>query len=91
MFSVAYVILPYSQTPPAEAVHASLARFQRGCRGDLPDDWLTFADETAEVLEAHEARFTFTKGSSGGMKITGSGDTWKLDLGKASEQMRRRR
>ncbi len=34
MFSIAYVILPVSDTPPAEAIRASMARFQCGKRAD---------------------------------------------------------
>jgi hypothetical protein len=30
VFAVAYVILPFSDTEPAEAIGTSLARFQRG-------------------------------------------------------------
>jgi hypothetical protein len=35
VFSVAYVILPFSGTPPAEAIKASLAPSQRGLRAVL--------------------------------------------------------
>ena len=55
MFSLAYVLLPVSDTPPAEAIRSSLARFQRGRRGDLPEAWLAFHDETEELREEHEA------------------------------------
>ena len=33
MFSLAYVILPFSDIPPADAIRASLSRCQRGLRG----------------------------------------------------------
>jgi hypothetical protein len=45
VFSIAYVILPFSEPPPADAIRVSLARFQRGRRGDLPEGWLIFRDE----------------------------------------------
>ena len=64
MFSLAYVLLPFDDQSPAEAIAASLARFERGRRGDVPDDWLAFHDETAHVEELHQTRFTFTKGEA---------------------------
>lgn len=88
MFALAYVILPFSGTPPEEAIRASLAPFQRGGRGDLPDAWLAFRDETDGLLEAHEARFTFTIQDGGGMRIEG-GHTWYLDTARVREAMRR--
>ena len=66
MFSIAYVILPLAGTDPAEAIRTSLAPFHPGSRGDVPEGWLTFHDETAALRQAHEARFTFTdKGTRG--------------------------
>src|SRR4051794_34900250 len=59
MFSIAYVLLPISDTPPAEAIRASLAPFQRGSRGRLPESMLTFRDEPDERREEHEAHFEF--------------------------------
>jgi len=85
MFSLAYVILPVSDTLPAEAIRASLARFQRGRRGELP-----FHDETDEIMEAHEARFEFTDNGTQGMQLGGDGDTFHLDTGKVREEMKRR-
>ena len=91
MFSIAYVLLPPSATAPAEAIRTSLAPFQRGGRGDLPDDWLTFHDETAALRQAHEASFTFTDKDGGGLQIEGGHQTsWYLDTGKVRDEMRRR-
>jgi hypothetical protein len=56
MFALAYVILPFSGTLPADAIRASLAPFQRGQRGDLPEGCLSFHDETEALLEEYEAR-----------------------------------
>ena len=69
MFSIAYVILPFFDTPPADAVRASLARFQQGRRGDLPESWLTFHDETEEFRQVHEAQHIFTEQDKGGLRI----------------------
>jgi len=90
MFSLAYVILPVSDTLPAEAIRASLARFQRGRRGELPEAWVAFHDETDEIREAHEARFEFTDNGTRGMRIGGDGDTFHIDTGKVREEMKRR-
>lgn len=84
MFSLAYVLLPFADAPPGEAIAASLARFRRGRRGDVPDDWLAFHDETAEVKEAHRTRFTFTR--STGLRTEG-GDGWILDIGSIMEEI----
>jgi hypothetical protein len=73
MFSLAYVLLPFSDMAPADAIRASLARFQRGSRGDLPDDWLAFRDETPWLRAAHEAKFTFTIPAEGGLRTEGGG------------------
>ena len=56
MFAVAYVLLPFSDVAPADAIAASLAPFQRGGPGDVPDDWLAFHDETDTLRTAHEVR-----------------------------------
>ena len=58
MFSLVYVILPFSKQSPAEAIRASLARYQRGGRGDVPEEWLTFDDDTEHVRTLHETEFT---------------------------------
>ena len=55
MFSLAYVILPFADIVPADAIRASLARFQRGGRGEVPDGWLTFHDET-QALRRESSR-----------------------------------
>jgi hypothetical protein len=72
MFSIAYVILPFSDTPPADAIRASLARFQRGRRGDLPESWLTFRDETEEFRQVYEAQHIFTEPDKGGCGSRGT-------------------
>ena len=71
MFSLAHVILPFSDIPPADAIRASLSRFQSGLRGDVPDEWLAFADETDALRQAHETRFTFTGKGKHGLQIEG--------------------
>ena len=38
VFALAYVLLPFSDVPPANAITAFLARFQRGGPSDLPED-----------------------------------------------------
>ncbi len=80
MFSVAYVILPFSETPPADAIRASLARFQRGQRGDLPESWLTFRDETEALRQVYEAHHIFTEEDKGGLRTEGDVDpSWLID------------
>ncbi len=89
MFSVAYVILPFSDTPPADAIQASLARFQRGRRGDLPESWLTFHDETEEFRQVYEAHHIFTEQDKGGLRIEGNIDSsWFIDTGNVRSEMR---
>ena len=88
MFALAYVILPFSDTPPAEAIRASLAPFQRGQRGDLPESWLSFADETEALLEAYEAQLTITTQGTGGMRIEG-GPAWHISTHKVRDEMQR--
>lgn len=88
MFSVVYVILPFSAQPPAEAIRASLAPFGRGTRGDLPDDRLAFHDETDHVRRLHETPFVFTDQGSGGLLVEG-GDTWHLRTGAVRAGMAR--
>jgi hypothetical protein len=90
VFLVAYVILPFAATTPADAISASLAPFQRGGPGDLPDEWLAFEDETDWLRRAHEARFTFTDRGKGGMQIEvlDYADCY-LDTQKVRDEMRR--
>ncbi|MGA3400955.1 MAG: hypothetical protein ABSC95_17190 [Acetobacteraceae bacterium] len=90
MFSIAYVILPFSDTPPADAVRASLARFQRGRRGDLPESWLTFHDETEEFRQVYEAHHIFTEQDTGGLRIEGNviDSSWFIDTGNIRAEMR---
>jgi len=89
MFALAYVILPFSDTPPADAIRASLAPFQRGQRGDLPEGWLSFHDETEALLEDFEAKLTFTTQGNGGMRIEG-GPIWYVSTKNVRDEMRRR-
>ena len=90
MFSLAYVILPFSDTPPGDAIRASLARFQSGLRGDVPDEWLGFDDETEAFREAHNARFTFTDKGKDGLGIGGGGNMayWYVETDKVRKEMR---
>ena len=91
MFSLAYVILPFSDIPPANAIRASLARFQRGLRGDIPDEWLAFADETDALRQAHETRFTFTDKGKHGLQVEGGHVVfWYVDTDKVRDEMRQR-
>jgi hypothetical protein len=89
MFSLAYVILPVSDRPPAEAIHASLAPFQRGTRGTLPESSLAFHDETDALRAAHEAHFIFSEKGTGGLQIEGAGDIFYLDTRKVRNEMKR--
>jgi len=88
MFALAYVILPFSDTLPADAIRASLAPFQRGQRGTLPESWLSFHDETEALREDYEARLTFTTQGNQGTKIEG-GPTWYISMQKVLDEMRR--
>jgi len=88
MFALAYVILPFSDALPADAIRASLAPFQRGQRGDLPEGWLSFHDETEALLEDYEAQLTITTQGNGGMRIEG-GPTWYVSTKKVLDEMRR--
>ena len=91
MFSNAYVILPLADTAPADAIRASLAHFQRSGRGEVPDDWLTFHDETEELRRAHEARFTFTGQGKTGLQVEGDAQAyWQVDTQRVQDEMRRR-
>ncbi len=91
MFSLAYVILPISETAPAEAITASLTRFQRGKRGDVPDSWLAFHDETQWLRTAHEANFIFAITDKGGLRIEGGdGCDVFVDLKQVQREMEHR-
>jgi hypothetical protein len=90
VFAVAYVILPFSDTQPAEAIGISLARFQRGQRGDLPEKWLAFDDETEALRRVYEAHLTFIEKGTGGLQIKGDEDVSRyIDIGKLRKEMRR--
>lgn len=88
MFSIAYVVLPFSSCDPADAIASSLARFQRGSRGDIPEDWLQFHDETAGITAAHQAKYIFTR-TPNGLQTEG-GDIWDLNMEAVSSEMDRR-
>ena len=90
MFGLARVILPFNGADPAEAIRRSLARFQRGGSGDVPDAWLAFVDEAEHLRAAHEARLTFTLVDKGGLQIEGhDGALLCLDARKITAEMRR--
>ena len=90
MFAVAYVILPFSDIPPAETIGTSLARFQRGQRGELPEKWLAFDDETEALRRVYEAHLTFIEKGTGGLQIKGDEDvSWYIDIVKVKKEMRR--
>jgi hypothetical protein len=89
MFAVAYVILPFSDIPPAETIGTSLARFQRGQRGELPEKWLAFDDETEALRRVYEAHLTFIEKGTGGLQIKGDEDvSWYIDIVKVKKEMR---
>jgi hypothetical protein len=91
VFSAAYVILPFSDVAPADAIRASLAPFQRGGRGDLPEKWLAFDDESEAFRRAHEAQFIFMDLGTGGMQIGGDREVyWYVDTLRVRDEMRRR-
>lgn len=75
MFGLAYVILPFTDRSPADAITQSLARFQRGRRGDLPEEWLRFHDDTADLRTAYETTHTFSHDK--GLRRDGGSD-WLL-------------
>lgn len=90
MFSLAYVILPFGDSAPADAIRASLAPFQRAGRGEMPDDCLAFDDETAELMGLHEAWLTFTDSDGQGMRFeVGDLSHWHLDTQAIGAEMRR--
>ena len=91
MFSLAYVILPFAECPPAEAIQTSLAPFRRAGRGEMPDELLAFDDETASLRRAHEALLTFTDDGKHGLTIQGGDQAyWYIDSVKVRGEMRRR-
>lgn len=87
MFSLAYIVLPFSQQSPAEAIAGSLARFRGGRRGDVPDEWLRFHDDTATVREMHDATYSFEVGQ--GLRTLG-GKSWHFDITAVRDEMQRR-
>lgn len=87
MFGLAYVLLPFTDLLPAGAIAASLARFRRGRRGEVPNEWLRFHDETAHIREMHATRYTFAREK--GLRISG-GDSWYLDSHAVLAEMERR-
>lgn len=87
MFSLAYVILPFSEDSPAQAIAASMARFRGGKRGDVPDEWLRFHDETSTVQEMHESTYSFEIDQ--GLRTSG-GESWYLNSSAVREEMARR-
>ncbi len=89
MFSIVHVLLPFSDESPAEAIRASLAPFERGGRGDVPDEWLAFDDETEHVRALHAGHWVFTDLGGNGLRIEG-GDHWHLDLMAVRAEMTRR-
>lgn len=88
MFSFAYVVLPFSDTPPADAIRASLARFERGMRGDVPDDWLRFEDETGELRAMHEERLSLSLAP--GLTLHDATHSWHLDFKAVRAEMEAR-
>ena len=89
MFSIVHVLLPVSDRSPAEAIRASLEPFERGGRGDLPDAWLRFQDETDHVRALHVADWVFAEQGKGGMQLEG-GEPWHLDVRAIRAEMMRR-
>jgi hypothetical protein len=89
MFSLAYVILPFADRPPADAIRDSLAPFQRGTRGSLSESMLAFIDETRDLREVHEADITFSKTGNDGIRIEGVMDIFKINTERVSREMQR--
>ena len=87
MFAAVYVLLPMSDAPPAEAIRASVACFDRGGRGDVPDDWLGFHDETDHVRTLYGAPLVFTREEGGGTRIEGTHDVYHLDIRAIEAEM----
>jgi hypothetical protein len=92
MFSLAYVILPFESIAPATAIQESLARFERGGRGQVPDDWLAFHDEGEAVREAHEASLTFVDQGKDGLALEGDWlAAFYIDRQRVKAEMQRRK
>jgi hypothetical protein len=87
MFGLAYVLLPFSGQLPAEAITQSMARFQMGRRGNIPDEWLSFHDDTAELRKTYENTYNFTL--NGGLHTAG-GDSWYLNTDAVIAAMQER-
>src|SRR5688572_9795684 len=85
MFGIVHVLRPFSDRSPAEAIRAALARCERGGRGDVPDEWLAFEDETDHVRALHTASWTFSL-QGGELSIEG-GDSWHLDFRAVRAEM----
>ena len=89
MFSVACVILPFSDLLPADAIRESLARFERGARGDVPESWLGFDDETDGLRRAYEAQLVCVRHEKGGLRIKGGSEAhWYVDVAPVVNEMR---
>ncbi|HEX6012354.1 MAG TPA: hypothetical protein VFY87_11250 [Geminicoccaceae bacterium] len=84
------MLLPVSDRSPAEAIRASLAAFERGGRGDVPDGWLAFQDETEHARALHAASWVFTDEGRGSLRIEGGGEHWHLDFRAVRAEMARR-
>ena len=85
-------MLPFSDNAPADVIRGSLAPFQRGQRGDLPEDWLNFHDETEVLRRAHETPFIFIDQGTRGLQIQGGVDVhWYLDTRQVRDEMQRRK
>jgi len=87
MFALAYVILPFSDVPPAEAIRTSLARFQRGRPGDVPDSWIGFHDETECLRAAHETEFSFVIESGKFTIVAGVDGCYFIDCERIRHEM----
>jgi hypothetical protein len=92
MFSIAYVILPFSDIPPGDAIRASLAPFQVGGRREkIPDEWLTFQDGTEGLRMDYGALFTFIDVGKPGLQVEGGGAKLRcISEGRVKDEMHRR-
>jgi hypothetical protein len=91
MFSITYLILPFAESAPADAIRESLAPFQQGGRGDdIPQDWLAFHDETNWLREIHETSFIFTDQGKYGLQVEGGGGLWGVNVKQVRDDMQRR-
>ena len=89
MFSIAYVILPFSDVAPADAIRATLARFQRGSLGELPEAWLAFDDRTEVLRGLHEAPLSLADNDNDGPIKGHANPRHHLDMVKLRDEMRR--